>query len=195
MAPIVPPPPKAPGQVAAEGEFGRLTAPDTGMHNRQNTGTAGVNQIKSPWARVPLQIASALAETFAPRLATAIPGTESHHQLLVGQQENAIRSGEESRKAEGAVGLQSAQQGHAQAQTEQEMSQIPLNQARTEESLAKPEAAADKLAAQGLRDQATQQHQQDQAAAQSQSRTLMIGGGIALGAIVLLGGAFLLLRK
>lgn len=68
-------------------ELARLTAPDTHQHNAQNTGTPGVNQIHSPWARVPLQILDALGRGFFPGVEMGIPGTSGHHDVLVHQRQ------------------------------------------------------------------------------------------------------------
>ncbi len=68
-------------------ELARITKPDTGLHNRQNTGTPGVNQIHNPWARVPLQILDALGRGFFPGVEMALPGTSGHHDLLVAQRQ------------------------------------------------------------------------------------------------------------
>ncbi len=119
------PVPATPASAPAQAELQRLTVGPQA--------TAGVNQIHNPWARVPLQILSAVGETFAPRLAAALPGTESHHQMLVGNAENAvkqqagIREGEEKAQRNAAdlnhIGAETdelipAQVGHLNAQTE-----------------------------------------------------------------------------
>lgn len=119
------PQPQAVPPTAAEapirGELQRLTAPPPSdpslAHTKQNTGTAGVNQIHNPWARIPLQILGAVGETFAPRLAAALPGTESHHQMLVGEAEGALKQQQEIRKAEEEAQTEAATAGHLQAQT------------------------------------------------------------------------------
>ncbi len=83
---------------------------DTGQHNRQNTGTSGINQIHNPWGRVPLQILEALGTGFAPGLTSAIPGTQLHHNILVNQAEGGIAEQEKIRKDEEASQLNAATQ-------------------------------------------------------------------------------------
>lgn len=107
----------------AEAHLASITAPPPAdpnlVHTKQNTGTAGVNQIHNPWARVPLQILAGIGETFAPRLAAALPGTESHHQLLVGEAENAVKQQQGIREAEEKAQRNAADVGHLGAETEQ----------------------------------------------------------------------------
>ena len=66
----------------AKAEFGRVTAPDTGQHNKQNTGTSGLNQVHNPWARIPLQILDAVGGGLFPGIEERIPGTEGHHNAV-----------------------------------------------------------------------------------------------------------------
>jgi hypothetical protein len=94
----------------------RLTKPDTGLHNKENTGTAGVNQIHNPWARVPLQILDAIGSGFAPGLTSAIPGTQLHHQALIGGRENALKQDEVQRESQEKAQTAAATQGHLGAQ-------------------------------------------------------------------------------
>lgn len=127
--PQVVPPTAAAGPAAAE--VARLTAPPPSdpnlVHTHANTGTAGVNQIHNPWARIPLQILGAVGETFAPRLAAALPGTESHHQMLVHEAEGAlkqqqgIRKAEEEAQTEAAKTAQEGAQGHLQEATAEDI--------------------------------------------------------------------------
>lgn len=131
--PSIAPVPQSPQEQAAGAEVARLTAPPPSnpalVHTHANTGTAGVNQIKSPWARIPLQIASAVGETFAPRLAAALPGTESHHQMLVNQAENALKTQQGERESQQKTQLQSAEanEANARAYELENKSQSPTN--------------------------------------------------------------------
>ncbi len=133
------PPTAAEGPI--RGELQRLTAPPPTdpnlVHTKQNTGTAGVNQIHNPWARIPLQIASAVGETFAPRLAAALPGTESHHQLLVGETEGALKQQQGIRKAEEEAGTAASEQGLRGAQAANLEGEQPLHEAQTNEANAR----------------------------------------------------------
>ncbi len=128
------PPPQArapiqpvPQSAAEQQQIGRLNpliAGDTGQHNRQNTGTSGINQIHNPWGRVPLQILEALGTGFAPGLTSAIPGTQLHHNMLVNQAEGGIAEQEKIRKAQEEAqkeaseeNLQGSQGSHFDAET------------------------------------------------------------------------------
>jgi hypothetical protein len=84
---------------------------------------AGVDQIKSPWARVPLQILAGLGETFAPRLAQALPGTESHHRMLLGEAENAVGEQEKIRENEEKARTAAATEGHLGGETAHNLAQ------------------------------------------------------------------------
>ncbi len=97
---------------------------DTGQHNRQNTGTSGINQIHNPWGRVPLQILEALGTGFAPGLTSDIPGTQLHHNMLVNQAEGGIaeqekirKDQEEAQKEASEENLQGSQGSHFDAET------------------------------------------------------------------------------
>jgi len=126
-APSIAPVPQSPTQQANATELARITAPPPSdpalVHTHANTGTAGVNQIHSPWARIPLQIASAIGETFAPRLAAAIPGTESHHQMLVGEREGALKQDELQREGEEKARTAASTQEHLAGETEHNLAQ------------------------------------------------------------------------
>lgn len=125
-APITPVPLSPEGQ-AAQGEANRITAPDTGQHNKQNTGVSGINQIHSPWARIPLQIAEAIGTGFAPRLTSAIPGTQLHHNVLMNQAEGAVtqqqkqRADEEAAQTAAVKATQEQAQGHLQEATAEDI--------------------------------------------------------------------------
>ncbi len=109
-----------PQSAAEQQQIGRLTpliAGDTGEHNRENTGTSGINQIHNPWGRVPLQILEALGTGFAPGLTSAIPGTQLHHNMLVNQAEGGIAEQEKIRKDEEAARLEAANEGHLAGET------------------------------------------------------------------------------
>ncbi len=54
--------------------------------NRLATTGSGISQIKSPWARIPLQIADALGRGLFPGIEMGIPGTSGHHDVLMHQQ-------------------------------------------------------------------------------------------------------------
>ncbi len=145
LAPQPVPPTAAQGPIASE--LGRLTAPPPSdpslVHTKANTGTAGVNQIHNPWARIPLQIASAVGETFAPRLAAALPGTESHHQMLVGQTEGALKQQQGIRTEEEKARLEAANQHHLEAEAANQESLPELHAAQGEAAAAKQSEASE----------------------------------------------------
>ena len=77
------------------------------LNKLQNTGS-GVSQIHNPWARIPLQIAGAIGQAYAPGIEQAIPGTEGHHQLLVQRakarvgEDESLMNNEQKRRLEAA---------------------------------------------------------------------------------------------
>jgi len=122
MSPAKPIPLSPQGQAQA-GELARITAPPPSdpslIHTHANTGASGIEQIHSPWARVPLQILQAVGAGFAPGLTSAIPGTDLHHQALIGGRENALKQQEALRQGEEQAGTAAATQGHLGAQAHQ----------------------------------------------------------------------------
>src|SRR6185369_8095702 len=139
--PVIAPVPQSPTQQANAAELARITAPPPSdpslIHTKANTGTAGVNQIHNPWARVPLQILSAVGETFAPRLAAALPGTESHHQMLVGDREQALKQDMAQRTSEEQAQTAAANQHHLEAEAANQESLPELHQAQADAAAAK----------------------------------------------------------
>lgn len=79
---------------------------------------AGVDQIHNPWGRIPLQVLAGIGETFSPRLAQALPGTWSHHNMLLGQAENAVEQQQGIRKSEEEARAEATKTGLEEAQTE-----------------------------------------------------------------------------
>ncbi len=125
-APIKPVPLSPEGQAQA-GELNRITAPPPSdpalIHTHANTGASGIQQIHSPWARIPLQIAEAVGAGFAPGLTSAIPGTELHHQALIGGRENALKQQQGIREEEEKAGTAAATQQHLEAESENQLAQ------------------------------------------------------------------------
>src|SRR5580692_4341159 len=77
------------------------TAADEAELNRLQTTGSGVSQIKNPWARGALRGLEGIGSALLPRQVAAIPGTEAHHQQLIGEQEGLIGTelGNEEKKA------------------------------------------------------------------------------------------------
>lgn len=77
----------------------------------QATGS-GISQIKNPWARNGLKALDTIGSIVAPRIEPMIPGTQGHHQQLLGRQSGMI--GQDI-----AQGKEEAQTGEAAARTDQ----------------------------------------------------------------------------
>ena len=78
---------------------------------------SGIGGIKSPWARIPLQIADAIGGGLFPGIEQRIPGTQGHHDVLVRQQERAQAGESEEQNASIKRALEEAQMRHTEAQT------------------------------------------------------------------------------
>jgi hypothetical protein len=89
-----------------------------GPHTHLNTGASGLEQIHSPWARVPLEILNAIGTGFAPRLTSAIPGTPLHHQAVAAENEDALKTEQGVANEEQRRGLEGAQTSEAEARAE-----------------------------------------------------------------------------
>lgn len=115
-------------QTPAQGELSRLQAVplgrgDPNAHTAADTGRAGVDQVHSPWARVPLQILDAIGSGLFPRIAQFIPGTSAHRDYQVLPQ------------AESAVTNENAEQVDAD-KTAQDTAQTKETEARAAEEQA-----------------------------------------------------------
>lgn len=96
--------------LADRGELNRLTAVSTpGLHDQTQTGLSGIGQIHNPWARIPLQIADAIGQGFAPGIESALPGTQGQHQLLVQRAKARVGEDESLLNNEQKRGLEAAQ--------------------------------------------------------------------------------------
>lgn len=96
--------------LADRGELNRLTAVSTpGLHDQTQTGLSGIGQIHNPWARIPLQIADAVGQGFAPGIESALPGTQGQHQLLVQRAKARVGEDESLLNNEQKRGLEAAQ--------------------------------------------------------------------------------------
>lgn len=110
-----------------------------GELNRLQTSPSGIGGIKSPWARIPLQVLDAVGQGFFPRFEQAIPGTEGHHRALIRQQEHAVNQGE-------AVENEQMKRATEEAGIPSIEARAPLEEAQTREadarvlSLLHPEA-------------------------------------------------------
>lgn len=118
---------------AHQQELGRLTTGDEGK--------SGIAQIKSPWARIPLQIADAIGGAFVPGLEQRLPGTEGHHQVLVNHEAGLVKQDEAAANEAQQRGLQAANTAHTQELT----TEMPeLNAAKNELATTKQELVGQK---------------------------------------------------
>jgi hypothetical protein len=86
--------------------------------NRLSTTGSGISQIKSPWARIPLQIADALGRGLFPGIEMGIPGTSGHHDVLMHQERGRIKDIESGQDEAAKRAQEEAQTQLAGAQTE-----------------------------------------------------------------------------
>jgi hypothetical protein len=123
---VAPPQTNAAQPSVHQAELNRLTAPPIQngpqAHTSADTGRSGIGQIHNPWLRVPLEALQAIGTGFAPRLTSAIPGTDLHHNLLVNAERNNVNqeqktATEEAQRGEipGEEALRAAQTGEATA--------------------------------------------------------------------------------
>jgi hypothetical protein len=131
----VPAPPYERGTIGGEkAEENRLAATGSGIH-----------QIKNPFLHGLAATADVLGQTFLPRLEMAIPGTEGHHQMLLGQQRGRIKDLETGEDEAAKRALTEAQTHHTEAQSGAIENPNPLKDELTEaqiEHLRNPATAA-----------------------------------------------------
>lgn len=87
---------------------------------------SGIGGIHNPYARHALQVLDAVGSAFFPAIATGIPGTQLHHNMLVGQARNAVAGDQASQAAQDEQALREAQTAHTQAQTNELENPAPL---------------------------------------------------------------------
>ncbi len=85
--------------------------------NRLATTGSGISQIKSPWARIPLQIADALGRGLFPGIEMGIPGTSGHHDVLMHQQAGRLADVEGGENDAAKREQEAAMTRHTQAET------------------------------------------------------------------------------
>ena len=118
----IPTPPQTPGMLGAvQDEQTRLRESGSGIH-----------QIQNPLLKGLAATADTAGQILAPRLEQAIPGTEGHHQMLLGQNRGRIKELETSEDEAAKRGLTAAQTEHMQAQTENLENPNPLNDELTQ---------------------------------------------------------------
>ncbi len=97
----------------------------------RSTGS-GISQLPLA-ARIPLTIADAIGTGLFPRIAAEIPGTTAHHNVLVGNEEGAVKDEQTAQQESAREALQEEQSKEAQAG-------IPLKAAQTNEANARAES-------------------------------------------------------
>lgn len=117
-------PAKSPKMQSDEARLANLT---TGENAK-----SGVERIKSPYARIPLQILSGIGSAFVPSLAMNIPGTPLHHALQVQGARNAVAADEKGRTNEADVAQKTAEAARVPAQAALESAQANEANARAE---------------------------------------------------------------
>lgn len=107
----------------------RIGSEQNELKRLQDTGS-GISQIKNPWARGAargLNIAGEIGSAIIPQIGTAlraIPGTEEHHQQLIGREQRSLGADTQN-AAQGAV------TEHTQAETEAIPAETALKEAQT----------------------------------------------------------------
>lgn len=86
---------------------------------RLQTSPSGIGGIKNPWGRHALQIADAVGSAFFPAISAGIPGTQLHHNQLLGQAQGAVANDRAGRAAQDEQAFRQAQTAHTQAQTQE----------------------------------------------------------------------------
>lgn len=110
-AKLSPAPVAAPSAVAQ-----RKDRADAELARLESTGS-GISQIKNPFARTALRGLETIGSAIAPRQTSMIPGTELHHERLIGQQQGLLRNDLSEEAAEANLGKTGADSEEAQART------------------------------------------------------------------------------
>ena len=108
---------------------------DTAKRDQMANSGSGISQIKNPILRGIAQGADILGSVFTPRLDSLIPGTQSHHVLLMNQQ-NALINQDQAQQAAATA------QQDAQAQVQQRQAQAQQDTAKAQADL-DPQKAVD----------------------------------------------------
>ena len=93
---------------------------DTAKRDQMVNSGSGINQIKNPILRGLANAADIAGSVFTPRLDSLIPGTQSHHQLLMNQQNDLIGKDQAQQAADTAQQDAQAQVQQRQALAQQE---------------------------------------------------------------------------
>lgn len=99
------------------------------LQHLRDTGS-GISQIKSPFARVPLQILDAVGRGLFPGIEMGIPGTSGHHDVLTHQARNAVTDEQEAQAAQDESELKAAQTANQASLPELHQTQTDLAAAK-----------------------------------------------------------------
>lgn len=100
------------------------------------TSPSGIGGIKNPWGRHALQIADAVGSAFFPAIAAGIPGTQLHHNQLLGQSQGAVASDQAAQAAQDTTRLRQAQATEQESLPELHNTQTQLKQSQMETTAA-----------------------------------------------------------
>lgn len=97
----------SPAELSHQTEYNRLT----GAGSDPNQGKPGWQQIHNPVLKTLAGVGNVAASLF-PRIGAAIPGTDIHHQVLVGQEKRALDQEQANRKDTAGEQLEAAKAEH-----------------------------------------------------------------------------------
>lgn len=103
----------------------------------QSTGS-GISQIGSPVGRGILKTLDTIGGIAAPGIMRSIPGTEAHHQQLIGQQRGMLGQNLGEETAEAGVAEKSANTGKAEEETKEMPAKAELERAEAQKALNPP---------------------------------------------------------
>lgn len=89
---------------------------ETELTRLQDAGS-GISQIKNPIARGALKTLDTIGSIAAPRITAAIPGTQLHHERLIGQEQGQLGKDLGEENSEATLGKTGAETGEAEART------------------------------------------------------------------------------
>lgn len=113
----------------------RTSDSENELSRLQSTGS-GISQIQNPTGRRILKTLDTIGSIAAPNLLRSIPGTELHHQGLLGQQREMLGQDLGNESTEAGIGEKQAQAGATQEATAEMPQKLKLEQQREEDTRA-----------------------------------------------------------
>lgn len=113
----------------------RTSDSESELSRLQSTGS-GISQIQDPTGRRILKTLDTIGSIAAPNLMRSIPGTELHHQGLLGQQREMLGQDLGNESTEAGIGEKQAQTGATQETTAEMPQKLKLEQQREEDARA-----------------------------------------------------------